>query len=116
LVTPTSIASTVRGADHFPRRRLLNLLAQIEEAGDVVKWYVDERIAHDRRESEVSLNFGQLKTAIHKLSELYTNIGQILTAAHHEPVPTIIDDWQGPFREALFPLTESQQDDAFGGG
>jgi hypothetical protein len=92
-------------AGHVPRRKLLALLAEIEEAGEIVKRYVDERIAHDRRETEASLNFGQLKSAIHKLSELYTTVGVILTSTHHEPAPTIVDDWQAPFREGLFPAS-----------
>jgi hypothetical protein len=94
-------------ADHVPRKRLLVIRAEIEAAGEVVKRYVDERIAHERRETEASLNFGQLKTAIHKLSELYTIVGEILTGAHHEPVPSIQDDWQAPFRDGLFPLPDT---------
>jgi hypothetical protein len=89
-----------------PRKRLLDLRDQIEAAGEVLKRYVDERIAHERRETEASLNFGQLKSAIHKLSELYATVGIVLTGTHHEPVPTIIDDWPARFREGLFPLAD----------
>jgi hypothetical protein len=95
-----------QGADHMPRRKLLAIRAQIEAAGEVVKRYVDERIAHAQRDTKVTLMFGQLKSAIHKLSGLYTTVGHILTSAHHEPVPIITDDWQGPFRDGLFPLAD----------
>lgn len=90
------------GADHMPRQRLLTLRADIEAAGRTVKQYVDEHIAHRRIHSATALTWGEVKQAVHDLSEFYTQVGQILTTLHHVPAPVMQFAWQQPFMTPLF--------------
>ena len=92
-----------QGADHIPKRVLVGLRDSVETAGETVKAYVDERIAHHRAAAKTSLNFGQLKTAIHDLSAAYQRLGLLLNATHYEYEPVIQDPWEDVFSDPLFP-------------
>jgi hypothetical protein len=89
-------------AVHMPKSRLIALRNQIQTAGQTVKEYVDERIAHTGSAQAAKLKWGELKQAVHDLSEAYTRVGSILTATHHVAEPVVSPEWQVPFMSPLF--------------
>jgi hypothetical protein len=90
------------GQDHVPRRRLRDVQGQIRSAGDRVKRYADEVVAHTQPDSTATLSWGEFKTAVGDLSDLYTQVGLILTGIHTETVPILQDDWRSVFSAGLF--------------
>jgi hypothetical protein len=94
------------GADHMPKSRLSTLRDEIQKAGRTVKEYVDERVAHTGSAGAARLKWGELKQAVHDLSEAYTSVGLILTATHHVAEPMVPPEWQVPFMAPLFGQAE----------
>jgi hypothetical protein len=92
-----------QGEHHIPKRVLVAFRDSVEASGRTVKTYVDERIAHNRPESDATLNFGQLKAAIHEISSTYQRVGALLNATHYEYEPVIQDPWEEVFSDPLFP-------------
>ncbi len=96
-----AIAGT--GAAHVPADLLEEIAEDLRDAGKQVKRYADGAVAHfDREPEESSLKWAELNDAIERISDLYTQVGSILTSSIHDAVPYVVDDWQAPFRRALF--------------
>jgi hypothetical protein len=90
------------GADHVRRTWLAGLRKKVTADGATVKSYVDQRVAHKQRKSDMTITWGDLNGAIEALKNRYTTVGVILTASSHMPDLHVQGNWKQVFAQGLF--------------
>ena len=90
------------GAARVARDALLALRSDLWAAGETVKRYVDQHVAHRDATPSGGLTWGQLKAAIHNLSELSERIRIMLLGVHRASVPFVDPGWRSVFAPGLF--------------
>lgn len=90
------------GRDTIDRALVRADVDELERAGEVVKGYVDEAIAHMALNPENSVpTYGDLNTAMDRVAELVQKYASLLNAEILRGFePAIQEDWKAPFRQA----------------
>jgi hypothetical protein len=90
-------------AKYLAKRALREIPTSVGAARETVKRHVDKHLAHHHPDPTTTLNFGQLREAIHELSAIYQRVGLILNAAHYGYVPVIQEPWEHALSSRSFP-------------
>jgi hypothetical protein len=90
------------GATHLSRRSLLDLRDRVKAAGEAVKRFVDEQVAHTASAPSTPMTWGQLRAAVQDLIDLYREVTLILRAVDTDPVPGVDRRWRSVFAGGLF--------------
>lgn len=90
------------GRDTIDRALVSADVTELEQAGEVVKGYVDEAIAHMALTPKNSVpTYGDLDAAMDRIAELVQKYASLLNAEYLWGFePAIQQDWKAPFRQA----------------
>jgi hypothetical protein len=90
------------GRDTIDRALVRADVAELERAGEVVKRYVDQAVAHTALNPERSVpTYGDLNAAMDRVAELVAKYASLLNAEILWGFePAIQEDWKAPFRQA----------------